>query len=135
MHTCIILRNSSVHAIYLKEHKMIKGNARWRNWLQIIYLCVVSYHEYLCTLRRKINRQVRYILQNLPLCCLRTMYVHNTVVIKFAMALIFLSVLVYFFSYTIICLKQPCIHCWIIPSWNYINLIVLCCNIKMTPSY
>lgn len=41
---------------------------------------------------------------------------------------IFISMLVYFFSLTIICFKHPCIHCWIIPSWNYINMIVLGCN-------
>lgn len=41
---------------------------------------------------------------------------------------IFISMLVYFFSLTIICFKHPCIHCWIIQSWNYINMIVLGCN-------
>lgn len=41
---------------------------------------------------------------------------------------IFISKLVYFFSLTIICFKHPCIHCWIIPSWNYIDMIVLGCN-------
>lgn len=41
---------------------------------------------------------------------------------------IFISMLVYFFSLTIICFKHPCIHCWINQSWNYINMIVLGCN-------
>lgn len=41
---------------------------------------------------------------------------------------IFISMLVYFFSLTIICFKHPCIHCWIIQSWNYIDMIVLGCN-------
>lgn len=41
---------------------------------------------------------------------------------------IFISMLVYFFSLTIICFKHSCIHCWTIPSWNYINMIVLGCN-------
>lgn len=109
---------------------MIKINARWRNWLQIIYVCVVSYHEYLCMLRRKINRQVRYILQNLPLSSLLS---KDNVFTKYSgyqicNGFIFISMLVYFFSLTIICFKHPCIHCWIIQSWNYINMIVLGCN-------